>query len=159
MDNRDFWHIAAHTTKKYLKAQLIVMSITLALLAVGFFLLQLPLWFLWAFLLTLADLLPVIGVGLFIIPWAIVCFFTGQAAMGGWLLLLYLLQVVIRQIVEPIVVGKNIGLNPLVTFAAAILGSLVLGPWGLVLGPIAAAIYTAYQRRQALDDTIDKDGH
>ncbi|MEG1501254.1 MAG: AI-2E family transporter, partial [Clostridiales bacterium] len=114
----DIFDKAFHITKSYLKAQLIMSGLTCLILAIGFYLLDVSLWFLWAFLLAIADIIPIVGTGIFIIPWSIICFLKDDPQLGGYLLLVYGILVIIRQIVEPFVVGKGIGLSPLWTFLA-----------------------------------------
>ncbi len=135
------------TVKEYIKAQLILITLTFAILAVGFYLLDISFWLLWAVLLALADLLPVVGTGLFMLPWSLICFWQGNAALGGRLLLLYGILVIVRQIAEPIIVGKRIGLNPILTFIAMVAGGLIFGPVGFICGPLAAAVIAALMRQ------------
>jgi predicted PurR-regulated permease PerM len=135
--------IALNTTKEYLKAQLIMLGLNIIMLSIGFIILDVPLWFLWALLLAVADLLPIVGTGIFMVPWAIVCFIMGNFDLGGGLLILYTIIVIVRQIVEPVVVGKKIGLHPIYTFLAIIIGGFMFGPVGLICGPIVAAIIKA----------------
>ena len=156
----DYFKIAWQTTKSYFKAQLILMSITLFILCISFALLNIKLWLLWAILITLFDLLPLLGTGIILVPWAIICFILGNFSLGGWLLLVYCILVIVRQILEPIIIGKKIGLNPLITFLAVLLGGMVAGPVGFILGPIVAAILKAImleqeKKKQEKDNTTN----
>lgn len=87
-------------------------------------------------LIGLADALPVVGAGLFLIPWGIADLLTGQTGMGIALLCLYVGAVLIRQILEPRLVGRQLGLYPLATMAAMYVGYRLLGLLGLLGGPI-----------------------
>ena len=135
--------IALNTTKEYLKAQLIMLGLNTLMLSIGFVVLDVRFWLLWAILLAIADLIPVVGMGIFMVPWAIICFIMGNPTLGGGILIVYTIAVIVRQIVEPIVVGKRIGLSPLITFLAIIIGAYILGPIGLIFGPIVVAILKA----------------
>jgi len=135
------------TVKEYVKAQLILVALTFVILSIGFYLMNISFWLLWAVLLALADFLPIVGTGVFMLPWSLICFLQGNAALGGRLLLLYGILIIVRQIAEPIIVGKKIGLNPIITFLAMVVGGLIFGPIGLIGGPIAAAVIAALLRQ------------
>ena len=83
-----------------------------------------------------ADALPVLGAGLFLIPWSLVSFITGEAGMGVLAAALYVGTVIIRQVLEPRIVGKNLGLYPLATMAAMYAGYRLVGFLGLLAGPV-----------------------
>ena len=83
-----------------------------------------------------ADALPLLGAGVFLIPWSLVSFLTGQTAMGVTLACLYLGAILLRQILEPKLLGRNLGLHPLATMAAMFAGYRILGFAGLLGGPI-----------------------
>ncbi len=87
-------------------------------------------------LIGLADAMPVVGAGLFLIPWGIASLLAGQTGMGVTLLCLYVGAVLIRQILEPRLVGRQLGLYPLATMAAMYVGYRLLGFLGLLGGPI-----------------------
>ena len=126
--------------KKYVKAYGILLLLTFVLLLVGFWILQVEYAFLLAFLIALADLLPVIGVGTILIPWGIVMLLQKQFYIGFGLLLLYLVISLIRQVVEPKVLGKSLGLHPLLTLFATYVGFTLFGVLGMILAPIAALL-------------------
>ena len=80
-----------------------------------------------------ADALPVLGAGLFLIPWSIAAFDAGTGVLAACL---YVGTVVIRQVLEPRIVGHNLGLYPLATMAAMYAGYRLLGFLGLLAGPV-----------------------
>jgi sporulation integral membrane protein YtvI len=126
--------------KKYVKAYGILLLLTFALLLVGFWILQVEYAFLLAFLIALADLLPVIGVGTILIPWGIVMLLQKQFYLGFGLLILYLVISLVRQVAEPKVLGKSLGLHPLLTLFATYVGFTLFGLLGMILAPIAALL-------------------
>lgn len=82
------------------------------------------------------DALPVLGAGLFLIPWSLLGFLTGDTGTGALMALAYLGTVVIRQIAEPRIVGKNLGLYPLAAMTAMYAGYRLMGFAGLLIGPV-----------------------
>lgn len=83
-----------------------------------------------------ADALPVLGAGLFLIPWSLVSFLTGQTGMGITLVCLYAGTMLIRQILEARLIGRSLGLYPLAAMMSMYAGYRLLGFVGLLAGPI-----------------------
>ena len=83
-----------------------------------------------------ADALPVLGAGLFLIPSSILGFVTGDIGTGIFMACMYVGTIVIRQVFEPRIVGKNLGLYPLATMIAMYAGYRMLGFLGLLAGPV-----------------------
>jgi len=81
------------------------------------------------------DAFPVLGTGGVLVPWAIYEFLTKDIRMGVSLLILYVIVLVIRQMIEPKVVGEQIGLHPLMTLITMYLGMKFFGLPGLIFGP------------------------
>ena len=123
--------------RRYIKAYGILMAMTFALLLVGFWMLRVEYAVLLAFLIALADLLPVIGVGTILIPWGIVMLLQKNFYVGFGLLILYLIISLVRQVAEPKVLGKSLGLNPLLTLFATYVGFSLFGILGMILAPVA----------------------
>ena len=94
-----------------------------------------------AFIISVFDAFPIFGVGGFLIPWAIYSFFTGSIRMGISLFILYFIVLIVRQTVEPKILGNQIGVHPLVTLIAMYTGLKLLGFIGLILGPITALLF------------------
>lgn len=122
----------------WLTAQLKLISITFGVLAVGFFLLQVSHTLLWAVLISLVDALPILGTGTVLIPWSIVCFLQGDTVRAVGLLGVYAVVMLLRMTLEPKLVGKQLGLDPLVTLAAMYAGYRLWGVLGMLFAPLLA---------------------
>ena len=131
---------AFQTMTGYLRAYLILLGITFALLLVGFLLLRVPYAVLLAALFSLLDLLPIIGVGTLLLPWGIFACLTGNLPLGIGLLALYAVIALLRQFLEPRLIGKQLGLHPLLALLATYAGLKLFGFWGLMLLPGACMI-------------------
>ncbi|MBQ9760449.1 MAG: sporulation integral membrane protein YtvI, partial [Clostridia bacterium] len=107
---------------KYLKCYLLLMLLTFAILLVGFLLLGVPYALLLAVLCAIVDMLPILGVGTVLIPWSIVTLVQGNYFLGFGLLILYAVGALARQIMEPRLIGKSLGLHPLLTIFATYAG-------------------------------------
>ncbi len=120
-----------------IRAQLLVSLLITVVVLLGLIIQQKPYWLLLGFLIGLVDALPVLGAGLFLIPWSLIGFVTGDTATGIGMALQYLAVVVARQIAEPRIVGKSLGLYPLATMMVMFAGLQITGNvLGLLLGPI-----------------------
>ena len=95
----------------------------------------------WAFLIAFLDILPVLGVGTVLIPWGIGSLITGNVLMGIELLVLYIIITIVRQIIEPNMVGANIGLHPLATLISMIIGLRMFGAVGMFGFPLTLAFF------------------
>ena len=124
--------------RKYIKAYGILLALTFVLLLVGLWILRIDYAFLLSFLIALADLLPVIGVGTILIPWGIIMLLQKNFYLGFGLLILYLVISLIRQVAEPKVLGKSLGLHPLLTLFATYVGFSLFGLVGMILAPLVA---------------------
>ena len=88
----------------------------------------------------IVDILPILGVGTILIPWAVWCFITGSASFGIALLIVYFIILIIRQFIEPKLVSDQLGVHPIVTLIAMYAGFKLIGFSGLILGPICLMI-------------------
>ena len=122
---------------KYLKAYGILLALTFALLLVGFWVLGVEYAFLLALIISVVDLLPLLGVSTVLIPWGIVLLVQKRFYMGIGILILNLTVTVVRQILEPRLLGKSFGLHPLAVLAATYGGWRLFGFAGMVLAPLA----------------------
>ncbi len=90
----------------------------------------------YSFIIALVDLLPVLGCGTVLIPWAAFSFLSGKSALGIGLLVLYLLILIVRQIAEPKIVGTSLGLHPVISLILVIAGLSLFGFMGMILLPL-----------------------
>ncbi len=129
------------TLGKYLKAYGIIILITFTELFVALTVLRIDYALLIAAVTALIDILPVLGTGCILVPWALWCLFvTGDIYRGVGLLISYGAITVIRQIIEPKIVGSYIGLHPLATLLAMFVGLKLFGIMGLLLLPMAVLV-------------------
>lgn len=131
-----------HSLGGWLLAQLKLAGVTFLLLCVGFLLLGIPYAPLWAALISLLDALPVLGTGIFLVPWSLVSFLQGQPLLAAGLLGLYGGASALRSILEPKFIGKHLGLDPLVTLVAMYTGYRLWGLLGMILAPLLSVAVT-----------------
>ncbi len=134
---------------RYLRAYALLAALTFCALLVGFLLIGIRYAILMAALLTLLDLLPILGVGSALVPWGIFELSAGHGERGFALLLLFALIFLLRQFFEPKIVGKQMGLHPLASLFFTYAGLRLFGVLGMIFAPIAAAfIYTLWHENR-----------
>ncbi len=130
----------------YLRTQLILMCITMSICLIGFLLLGINSAILLAIMIGFVDALPILGSGLFLVPWAIYNIILGQYSVGIGLAGIYGLIVIVRQVIEPRILSNQIGVYTLVTIMAMYIGFKTIGVFGLILGPIIVIIIQTLQK-------------
>lgn len=91
-------------------------------------------------IVALLDILPVLGTGTFMIPWAIYSLITGKIGLAIGLFIVYAIIYVVRQVIEPKIVGGTVGLPPFITLMGMYVGSQLFGFIGIFLVPIMIII-------------------
>lgn len=124
----------------YCKAQGYLLLVTLAIVAVGLLLLRRRNALLIALLIAVVDALPVFGAGTILIPWGIISFLRGQTGQAIGLLLLYAAASLTRTCLEPRFLGRQIGLNPLLTLVSLYAGFRLFGVIGMILVPVGVIL-------------------
>lgn len=127
------------TLGSWLKAQGKLMALTFALVAVGFWIIGVRRMVFWAFLVALVDAVPILGTGTVLIPWASVELLQGHTLRGVGLLAVYGVCLVARTALEPRLVGRQLGLDPLLTLLFLYVGYRFWGVLGMVFAPMIAA--------------------
>lgn len=133
-------------TLGFLKAQVTLIGLTAASTATGLILIGAHYAVLLGVLAGLLDLVPFMGPTALLLPWAIVLFVTGQTVQGLKVLTVLTGVAIVRQLVEPRIVGENTGLHPLVVLFSLYVGIRLFGAMGFVAGPISAVILRAIGR-------------
>ena len=122
----------------WLMAQLKLMGVTFTILTLGFVVLRIAYAPLWALAVSLVDALPVLGTGTVLVPWAVICFLQGEGAKAVGLLGVYAVVTLSRSMLEPKLVGRHLGLDPLVTLMALYAGYKLWGVGGMIFAPLLA---------------------
>lgn len=130
----------------YFKAQFKIMGVVFAILLVGFTLMQIRFSILLAIAIAFLDFLPFFGTGTALIPWAIYKFLVGDYKMVAALVILYGVTQLVRQLIQPKLVGDSMGLNPLYTLFLLYLGYRVGSVLGMIFAvPIGLILLNLYQ--------------
>lgn len=122
----------------WLTAQFKLMTMTMMILMLGFVILRIPYAPLWAAGVALVDALPVLGTGTILIPWSVVCFLQQDGGRAIGLLSTYAVASLTRSVLEPRLLGRHLGLDPLVTLMALYVGYKLWGVGGMILAPMLA---------------------
>ncbi len=134
--------ILLSTLKQLLKAYGTIMLITFTEVFIGLNILKLVgiydagYIFIISAITCVVDIVPVLGTGTIMIPWALYSLITGNIPLTIGLAVIYVVILIIRQVVEPKLVAVRLGLPPVITIAAMYLGTQIFGFVGLFLLPI-----------------------
>lgn len=144
------WRMMAESFKRvfggYFKAQFKIMAVIGVILFIGMLILKVRFAILVAILVAFLDMLPFLGTGTVLIPWAVFKLLSGDIRYAVGLVILYLVTQLVRRIIEPKLVGDSIGMNPLATLIFMYIGYRVGGVLGMILAvPIGAIVLNFYK--------------
>lgn len=128
------------TIGKFLKSYSIIFVITFSELCIALFICGVPRFWFIALLIALFDILPIVGSGTVMIPWGIINLLRGDIGQGVGLLVSWLVILIVRQFVEPRIVGKRVGIHPLLTLMSMFVGLQLFGAFGLIGLPLLLAL-------------------
>ena len=123
---------------KYIRSYLFLMLITFSTMLLGFLLIRVEGAFAIAAVTALLDVLPLIGVGTVLLPWGVISLVLGYTGRAIGLFVLFGVHEVIRQLVEPRIVGKSLGLHPIASLILLYVGYKIFGFAGLLLTPLVS---------------------
>lgn len=121
--------------KGWIHAQFRIMAVISLECAIGYYLLHIPGFPLWALLTGIIDALPVFGTGTVFLPWILILLLLKESAFAFWLGLLYLITWLTREFLEPKLLGDGLGLLPVCFLMSVIAGLKLFGPLGFFSGP------------------------
>lgn len=124
------------TTAVYLKAQVILILLVASLCALFFRLMKSPYFLILGILLGILDALPIIGTGSFLYPAALVFLLKGNIFSAAGCVLLDILTSIVREYLEPRLLGGRLGVSPIMVLASVYIGMFLFGGWGVFLGPL-----------------------
>ncbi|GAU78830.1 sporulation integral membrane protein YtvI [Fusibacter sp. 3D3] len=137
----------ANTIFVVMRSYALIMSITFVELSIGLSIIGIQNAILIALVVAIFDILPVLGTGGIMIPWTIITFLRGDYPMAIGLLVVYVFVTIVRNILEPKIVGGQLGLHPVVALMSMFVGVKLLGAIGLFGFPITISLL------KHLDDT------
>ncbi|MDE6385706.1 MAG: AI-2E family transporter, partial [Eubacterium sp.] len=142
--------VFSKTILKMVRAYALIMFITFCELAIGLTILKLigvmnnSYTFIIAIAIAIFDILPVAGSGGILIPWALIALISGDVGQAIGLIVIYIVISIIRQYIEPKIVGDSLGVNPLVTLAGLYFGLKLFGFMGMFIVPILVMTLKAF---------------
>ena len=133
------------TLGKYLKAEAILIFISFLISLIGLYIfnfakLNVPYPLIMALAIAFVDALPILGSGTVMLPWAVMSAINGDISLAIALLVLWGVMSIVRQLIEPRIVGKQIGVHPIFTLIAMYTGYKFIGVLGMLVGPIVLII-------------------
>lgn len=131
------------------------MLITFTELTIGLLLIGQSNAILLAAIICVIDILPVLGTGAVVIPWALISLFTGNILKAIGLILMYIVITIIRNFLEPKVIGNQVGLHPLITLLSMFCGLRLLGFVGLFGFPLTLIVLNDLYKRGKLNLNFD----
>lgn len=137
---------------KYLRSYALILLITFGELSLGLVLLGVDNAVLIAFCIALFDILPVAGTGGIMIPWAIFSLIGGDWGFAVGLVVIWAVITIVRNIIEPKIVGRQVGLHPLLALIAMFVGTKLFGLVGLFLLPLTLAIVLPLLRERFVSE-------
>lgn len=137
----DVKHYLSGTLFRILLSYFFIMCITYVEVCTGLAILGIERFWLFAIFIAVLDVLPVLGTGTVLIPWAVILLAQGQFGLAVGLLVLYAVVFVIRQVIEPRIVGQQVGLHPIVILVSLFAGVQIFGGLGIFLLPVLVALF------------------
>lgn len=154
---RDKWRLVLDSLKNavggYFKAQLKIELWIFLLLFIGFLLLRIPYALLVAFLIAILDFLPFFGTGAVMLPWAVIKFLSADYEMAIWLLVIWGVGQLVRQVIQPKIVGDSMGLAPLPTLILLFIGYKCAGVVGMIVA-VPIGIIVINMNQTGIFDTV-----
>ena len=141
---------------KYFKSYGILLLLTFFELFIGFLILKIDNAFIIAVVVSFVDILPVLGVGSVLLPWALIVFVGGNTSLAMGLLILYVAVYFLRQIEEPKIIGKQMNVHPLFALFTMYAGLKIAGIFGMIIGPFVAfvikTVYDSFKNKKDIEN-------
>lgn len=127
--------------KEYIKSELITSAICFALLLFGLYIGNVPYFGLVAFVIAAVDMLPVLGSGIILIPWAVISLLSSNTKLAFILIIVFVLTFLMEQILQPLLLGKSVGLKPIYTLLITVASMITFTPaLGAIIGSIISIV-------------------
>ncbi len=145
---RKIWAYLTDTLFVVIRSYLTIMLLTFTELSILFSLFGIEHAMLKAAAIAVFDILPILGTGGIVIPWAVVSLVLGYTELGIQLLIIYAIVTVIRNYVEPKIVGTQLGLHPIISLVSMFIGLRLFGFWGMFGLPVGISFLWKEKKKQ-----------
>ena len=129
------------TAGMYIKAQMILIIIIMGICIAGFYCIGITSPILLGILAGILDALPFIGTGIVLIPTSLIFFLEREIMKGVICLFIYIVCIGVRELLEPKLVGKGLGILPVILLISIFAGIKLFGVAGIVKGPLGIVLY------------------
>lgn len=131
---------------KMLGGYILILFITFIELFFGMLILKIPYAGIVALIIAVFDILPVVGTGTILVPWFFIDLALGRTGQAIGILIIYIVITVVRNVLEPKIIGKRIGLFPLVTLISMYVGLKLFGIYGMLILPLTIVVLIQLQK-------------
>lgn len=139
-----------------IRSYALIMLITFTELSILFTVFGIENAILKAALIAMVDILPILGTGGVMIPWAIISLVLGHAGLGIQLFVIYAIVTVVRNYVEPKIVGAQLGLHPIITLFSMFIGLRLFGFWGLFGLPVGISFLWKQRQEKKAQEAAEE---
>lgn len=147
-------HDFGYAVGGYFKAQFKIMFVVAVILLIGFWILGVNYAILLALLISFLDFLPFFGTGTALVPWAVMKFLAQDYKLAIGLMIIYVVSQLVRQLIQPKIVGDSIGLNPLLTLIFLYIGYKIKGMLGMILAIPIGMIFINLCKNGIFDNIV-----
>lgn len=134
-----------------IRSYLLIMGITFLELSIGLTIIGIKNSIIIALCISIFDILPVLGTGGIMIPWTIISAILGNYNTAIGLAIIYIIVTAIRNIIEPKIVGSQLGLHPIATLSSMFLGVGLIGGIGLFGFPILLSLLVYLNKKGTIN--------
>ena len=138
----------------YFKAHFQIMIVIFFITVIPFAFMGISYSGLLAVVIAIVDFLPFFGAGTVLVPWAVYRLVTGSYTYAAILFVIYVVVLIVRQALEPKLIGDNIGTSPFETLVFMLVGYRLAGMLGLIVGIPVGMILVECYREGIFDDYI-----
>ena len=139
-------NILVENVLKMLGGYILILFITFLELFFGLLILKIPYAGIIALIIALFDILPVVGTGTILVPWFFIDLALGKTGRAIGILVIFVVITIVRNVIEPKIIGERIGLFPLVTLISMYVGLKLFGIYGMLLLPLAIVVLIQLQK-------------
>ncbi len=134
----------------FLKAQIILSFVTFVMAMAGMSILGVKYTGLLSLLIVAVDILPILGTGSVLVPWAVIAILQDNHFLGIGLIILFFVITVVRRVIEPKIYSSSLGISPLASLISMYIGLKLMGIAGIFIGPIVVIIYETLRKAKVI---------